>query len=42
VLVVVGAAAVVHQLCASRLIPSTWRGPASANPALVKPAVVTG
>ena len=42
VLIVVGAAAVVHQLCASRLIPSTWRGPASANPALVKPAVVTG
>jgi hypothetical protein len=37
VLIVVGAAAVVHQLCASRLIPSTWRGPASANPALVKP-----
>jgi hypothetical protein len=38
VLVVVGAAAVVHQLCGSRLIPSTWRGPASANPALVRPA----
>ena len=32
-LVVVGAAAVVHQLCGSRLIPSTWRGPASAKPA---------
>lgn len=35
VLIVVGAAAVVHQLCGSRLIPSTWRGPSSANPALV-------
>lgn len=38
VLIVVGAAAVVHQLCGSRLIPSTWRGPASANPSLVSPA----
>ncbi len=37
VLIVVGAAAVVHQLCGSRLIPSTWRGPASANPSLVTP-----
>lgn len=33
VLIVLGAAAVVHQLCGSRLIPSTWRGPASARPA---------
>ena len=38
VLIVIGAAAVVHQLCGSRLIPSTWRGPASANPTLVTPA----
>ncbi len=38
VLIVVGAAAVVHQICGSRLIPSTWRGPASANPSLVRPA----
>lgn len=41
VLIVVGAAAVVHQLCASRLIPSTWRGPTSANPALVRPATAS-
>ena len=38
VLIVIGAAAVVHQICGSRLIPSTWRGPASANPSLVSPA----
>ncbi|MDQ1714018.1 MAG: hypothetical protein QOE45_3468 [Frankiaceae bacterium] len=36
VLIVIGAAAVVHQLCASRLIPSTWRGPASADPGLTR------